>query len=195
MDPTMGSFNFRVGSLGSIRLSDSMKSGPSAGRIAVAATPEASVGSSSEVNSPVSIKPTRRGTIKELDEIMENLDLEESSGYQDMSSDGNSSNYSKEDFMICYGNISNESEDTSKSGLELYDDEQTIFSLGSNRDIHSQHQVYAIIDDTSQEFDDNNNPIINPANVLCSREPRRGSPAYRQSGSSKEVMALAAGRR
>jgi hypothetical protein len=25
--------------------------------------------------------------------------------------------------------------------------------------------VYAIIDDTSEEFDDNNNPIINPTNV------------------------------
>jgi hypothetical protein len=37
--------------------------------------------------------------------------------------------------------------------------------LGSSRDIHSQHQVYAIIDDTSEEFNGNNNPIINPANV------------------------------
>jgi hypothetical protein len=99
---------------------------------------------------------------------MENLDLVESLGYQDMSSDKNSTNsrsYSKEDFMIYYGNISNDSEDTWKSGLELYDDEKTIFSLGSNRDTHWQHQVYAIIDDTSDEFDSNNNPIINPANV------------------------------
>jgi hypothetical protein len=95
---------------------------------------------------------------------MENLDLEESSDYQDMSSDGNSKNYSKEDFMICYGNISNDSKNKWKSGLELYDDEQSIFSSGSNRDIHSQ-QVYAIIDDTSEEFNGNNNPIINSANV------------------------------
>jgi hypothetical protein len=96
---------------------------------------------------------------------MENLDLEELSGYQDMSSDGNSNSYSKEDFMICYDNISNDSKDTWKSGLELYHDEQTIFSSGSNRDVHSQYQVYAIIDDTLEEFDGNNNPIINPANV------------------------------
>jgi hypothetical protein len=64
---------------------------------------------------------------------MENLDLEESSGYQDMSSDGNSTNsssYSKENFMIYYDNISNDSEDTWKSRLELYEDEQTIFSSG-----------------------------------------------------------------
>jgi hypothetical protein len=99
---------------------------------------------------------------------MENLDLDESSGYQDRSFDGNSTNsssYSKEDFMIYYGNISNDSEDTWKSVLELYDDGQTIFSPGSNRDIHSQHQVYAIIDDMSEEFEGNNNPIINPENV------------------------------
>jgi hypothetical protein len=85
-----------------------------------------------------------------------------------MSSDRNSihsSSYSKEDFMVCYGNISNDSEDTWKSGLELYDDEPTIFSSGSNRDVHSHYQIYAIIDDMSEEFDGNNNPIIKPANV------------------------------
>jgi hypothetical protein len=66
---------------------------------------------------------------------------------------------------VCYGNVSNNSEDTWKSGLELYDDEQTIFSSGSSGDVHSQYQVYAIIDDSSEEVDGNNNPIINPANV------------------------------
>jgi hypothetical protein len=50
--------------------------------------------------------------------------------------------------MVCYGNISNNSEDTWKSGLELKDDEHTIFSLGSNGDVHGQYQVYAIIDDS-----------------------------------------------
>jgi hypothetical protein len=67
--------------------------------------------------------------------------------------------------MICYDNISNHSKYTWKSGLELHDDERTIFSSGSNRDVHSQYQVYAIIDDTSEEFDGKNNPIINPTNV------------------------------
>jgi hypothetical protein len=38
------------------------------------------VGSSSEVNSPVSFKPTKniKSTVEELDEIMENHDLGES---------------------------------------------------------------------------------------------------------------------
>jgi hypothetical protein len=48
-----------------------------------------------------------------------------------MGSDENfkkSRNYSKEDFMAYYGNVSGNSEDTWRSGLELYNDEQTIFS-------------------------------------------------------------------
>jgi hypothetical protein len=182
MDLTIGSFNFHVGSLGSIPLLDPVKSGPSAGRIAIATTLEASVGSSSEVNSSVSIKPTRRSTIKELNKLMENLDLEESSDYQDMSSNRNSNIYYKEDFMICYDNISNDSENTWKSGLELYDDEQLIFSSGSTRDIHSQHQVYAIIDDTSKEFNDNNNPIIKPTNV------RRGANHIEEGDTAESIM-------
>jgi hypothetical protein len=76
-----------------------------------------------------------------------------------------SNSYSEEDFMVCYGNVSNNSEDTWKSRLEIYDNEKGIFCLGSNGDVHSQYQVYAIIDDTSEELDGNNNPIINPANV------------------------------
>jgi hypothetical protein len=54
MDLTIGSLNFSVSSLGSIRLSDSTKSDPSAGKTATMAISESSVGSSSEVNSPVS---------------------------------------------------------------------------------------------------------------------------------------------
>jgi hypothetical protein len=164
-DLTIGSFNFCVGSLGSVRLSDPVNSGPSAGKITTVATSETLVGSSSEVNSPVSIKLTKGSTFEELDEIMENQDLDESLGYSNMGSDKNldkSYNYSGEDFMVYYDNISNNSEDIWKSGLELHDDEQTIFSLGSSGDVHSQYQLYAIIDDTSEEFDANNNPIINP---------------------------------
>jgi hypothetical protein len=77
MDLTFRRLNFRVGSLGSIRLSDSMKSGPLAGKTAIAAMLESSVGSSSEENSQVSFTMTENieATIKELDEIMGNLDL------------------------------------------------------------------------------------------------------------------------
>jgi hypothetical protein len=101
MDLTIRIFNFRIGSLGSIHLSDPMNSGTSTRKTATATT---SLGSCSEVNSLVSIKPTRGNTVEELDEIMENLNLEESSGYSDMGSDknlGKSRNYSEEDFMAC----------------------------------------------------------------------------------------------
>jgi hypothetical protein len=49
MDLTIGSLNFHVGSLGSIRLSDLMKSDPSAEKTTTMAISESSVGSSSKV--------------------------------------------------------------------------------------------------------------------------------------------------
>jgi hypothetical protein len=54
MDLMIGSLNFHVGSLGSIRLSDPAKPGPSASESKTVAMSESSEGSSSEVNSPVS---------------------------------------------------------------------------------------------------------------------------------------------
>jgi hypothetical protein len=51
-----------------------------------------------------------------------------------------------------------------KTRLELYEDDQTIF-LSSNNIINHQYQVFAIIGDNSEEFDKNNNPVLNPANV------------------------------
>jgi hypothetical protein len=76
--------------------------------------------------------------VEELDKIIENLDLEESSNYSDMASDENldNNNYLGEDFMIYYGNVSDKSTDTWKTRLELYDDEQTIF-LGSSSGINN----------------------------------------------------------
>jgi hypothetical protein len=53
MDLTIGSLNFRVGSLGSIRLSDPTKLDPSASEPKIVAMSESSEGSSSEVNSPI----------------------------------------------------------------------------------------------------------------------------------------------
>jgi hypothetical protein len=76
MDLTIGSLNFRVGSLGSIRLLDPAKPGPSAREPKTVAMSESSEGSSSEVNSPVSLTKTEEGKITGGDETMENLDLE-----------------------------------------------------------------------------------------------------------------------
>jgi hypothetical protein len=110
---------------------------------------------------------TKESTIVELNEIMENLDLDESSGYSDMGSDENpdkSKSYSQEDYMVCYCNVSINSEGTWRSGLKLHNDEHTILSSVSSHCARNQHQVYVIINDTSEEFDAKNNPIINPQN-------------------------------
>jgi hypothetical protein len=71
IDLTIGSLNFRIGSLGLIRLSNPAKSGPSASEAKTVAMLESLVGSSSEANSPVSFATTEiaEGKIKEVDEI------------------------------------------------------------------------------------------------------------------------------
>jgi hypothetical protein len=101
MDLTIGSLNFCIGSLGSIRLSDPVKPDPSASEAKTIAMSESSVGSSSEANSPVSFATIEiaREKIIELDETMENLDL----GDQ------------LEDLMICHDNASDKSTDTWKT--------------------------------------------------------------------------------
>jgi hypothetical protein len=76
MDLTIGSLNFHVRSLGSIRLSDPAKPGPSASEPKTIAMTESSEGSSSEVNSPVSLAETEEGKSAGGDETMENFDLE-----------------------------------------------------------------------------------------------------------------------
>jgi hypothetical protein len=111
---------------------------------------ESSVGSSSEINSPVRFTPTENiGDATEgLDEVMDILDLGEPSG----------------DFMICRNSTSDKSTDTWKTGSELHEDDETIFSSFSSK-IYHQYQVFAIIGDNSEEFDDNNNPVLNLANI------------------------------
>jgi hypothetical protein len=80
MDLTIGSLNFCVGSLGSIRLLDSTESNPSAAKTATMAISESSIGSSNEINSSVSFQTmeSMKDKIEELDKIMGNLDLGES---------------------------------------------------------------------------------------------------------------------
>jgi hypothetical protein len=46
-------------------------------------------------------------------------------------------------------------------GLELYDDKPAIFSSEPNINISNHHQVYAILEETSEEIDADNNPTIN----------------------------------
>jgi hypothetical protein len=150
MDLMIESLNFCVGSLGSIRHSDLAKSDPSTSEAKTIAMSESSVGSSSEANSPVSFATIEiiGEKIVELDETMENLDL----GDQ------------LEDLMICHDDTSDKSTDTWKIGLEPHEDDETIF-LSFNSKSDNWYQVLAIVGDNSEEFDKNNNPVLNPANV------------------------------
>jgi hypothetical protein len=69
-----------------------------------------------------------------------------------------------EDLMICHDDNSDKSTDTWKTGLELHEDESLIFSSFDSK-FDNRYQVLAITEDTSEEFDENNNPVLNPANI------------------------------
>jgi hypothetical protein len=148
MDLTIGSLNFRVGSLGSIRLSDPTKPGPSANKLETVAMLESSEGSSSEVNSPVSLAEAEEGKIAGGDEIIENFDLEAQ----------------LEDLMICHDDTSDKSTDTWNTGLELSEDDNSIFS-SSNSKLDNRYQILTITGDNSEELDENNNPVLNQPNI------------------------------
>jgi hypothetical protein len=111
---------------------------------------ESSVGSSREANSPVNFAATEvtEGKIIEVDENMENFDL----GDQ------------LEDLMICHTDTSEKSTDTWETGLELHEDDDSIFS-SFNSKFDNRYQVLAIVGDNSEELDENNNPVLNPANI------------------------------
>jgi hypothetical protein len=149
MDFTIRSLNFRVGSLGSICLSDLVSTDPSASEIKTIALSESSV-SSSKANSPVSFVATEviEGEIAEVDENLENFDL----GDQ------------LKDLMICQDDTSDKSTDTWETGLELHEDDDSIFSSFSSK-FDNRYQVLAIVGDNSEELDENNNPVLNPANI------------------------------
>jgi hypothetical protein len=148
MDLTIGSLNFRVGSLVSVRLSDPIYYDPLAVKPASVARSESSVGSSSKVNSPVSFKSTENieSIVEELDEIMENLDLGKSSGYSDKVSNESFDNHLVKNFATRSDGVSSSTEDT----LRL-----------EEKCTNNIHQMCVIISEVAEDDDDENNPVIN----------------------------------
>jgi hypothetical protein len=124
------------------------KQEPSASEPEATATMECSDGSSSEVNSSVS-----------SEEVRERKMVEGNNGKNSLNAE-----IQLDDLMIRLDDISDNSEETWKTGLELSEDGDSIFS-SSNSNIGRKHQVFAIVGDNSEEIDENNNPVINPANV------------------------------
>jgi hypothetical protein len=99
MELTIGSLSFYIGPSGSTRLSDPVKSGPSASKIKTIAMSGSSVGSSGEVNLPISfaaIENTQK-KIKEFNGTREEPDIE---GTVDISYD------SQRDFAIGSSGVS-----------------------------------------------------------------------------------------
>jgi hypothetical protein len=79
MELTFGSLSFYIGPSGSTRLSDPTKSGPSARKTERITTSGSSVGSSSEVSSPVSVTATESmvETLEEFDKTRGKPDIAE----------------------------------------------------------------------------------------------------------------------
>jgi hypothetical protein len=69
-----------------------------------------------------------------------------------------------ENLMICHGDASDKSTDTCETGLELHEDDDLIFS-SFNSKFDNRYQVLAIVGDNLEELDENNNPVLNPANI------------------------------
>jgi hypothetical protein len=148
MDLTIGSLNFHIRSLGSIRLLDPMKPDPLANEPKTVVMSKSPEGFSSEVNSPVSLAEAEEIKITEGDETMENIDLEAQF----------------KDLMIRHDDILDQSANTWKTGLELSEDNNSILSSHNDK-LDNRCQILAIIEDNSEELDDNNNPVLNPANI------------------------------
>jgi hypothetical protein len=120
----------------------------SLGSTEIVAMSESSESSSSEVNSPVSLAEAKEGKIAGGDEIIENFDLR----------------VQLEDLTIHHDDNSDQSVDSWKTELELSEDDNSIFS-SHNSKFDNRCQILAIAEDNSEELDDNNNPVLNPANI------------------------------
>jgi hypothetical protein len=66
--------------------------------------------------------------------------------------------------MIQSDDTSDQSTDTWKIGLEFSEDGNSIFS-SYNGKLDNRCQILAITEDNSEELDENNNPVLNPANI------------------------------
>jgi hypothetical protein len=70
-----------------------------------------------------------------------------------------------EDLTIYHDDNSDQSIDSWKTGLELSEDDNSIFS-SHNSKFDNRCQILAIAEDNSEELDNNNNnPVLNPTNI------------------------------
>jgi hypothetical protein len=69
-----------------------------------------------------------------------------------------------EDLMICHDDTSDKSTDTWKTGIELHENDNSIFSKFNSK-LDNRYQVLTIIGDNYEELDENNNPVLNQGNI------------------------------
>jgi hypothetical protein len=117
MELTIRSLSIFIGPSSLTRLSNLAKPDPSASEPETVSMMEYSEGSSSEVNSPVSLGEVQKRKITEGNETVKSFNL----GVQ------------LEDLVICHDNISEKSTDTWKTRLELSEDDDSIFSSFNNK--------------------------------------------------------------
>jgi hypothetical protein len=170
MDLTIRSFNFCIGSLGTLRLSDPILLGPLANKPTTAvATSSTSVNSSSEANLSVSIKSVEsRGNIVDLlDGIKENFNFIERVRSQtlDQKKATTAATIILKRTSPPVTAVSPIALKRSGSSSELHEDEMIIWYSEPAKIIRSHYQMCAIINETSEEFDKENNPVVNPANL------------------------------
>jgi hypothetical protein len=111
---------------------------------------------------PVSFE---KAPIAEGDKIWENFDSEERACQTHNKAKENlDARVQLDDLIICFDDISDKSTDTWKTGIEISEDDDSTFS-SFNSNIGKQCQVLAIVGENSEEFDENNNPVLNLANI------------------------------
>jgi hypothetical protein len=85
------------------------------------------------------------------------------------------------DLMICHDDTSDKSTNTWKTWLELHEDESSIFSSFDCK-FNNRYQVLAIIEDNSEELNENNNLVHNLANINRGGKPPGRRRNYRLPG-------------
>jgi hypothetical protein len=152
MELTFGSLSFYIGPSGSTRLSDPTKSGPSASKTERITASGSSVGSSSEVNSPVSLTATEDmvETLEEFDETRGKPDVEESvakthDSSRDFSIENNGASRSVHQLCVIITEAAEEDNHEGNKEVDLQVDKQRNNSKKEKEKIHVSTGEWRII--------------------------------------------------
>jgi hypothetical protein len=109
---------------------------------------------------------------------MENLNLEESSGSTDIVTSKKLKNILKKDLVTTCGDVSKNLEDAWRSGLKWYREEEAKYVSEASHCTQNKYHMCVIINNASEETDNENNPATNPkpgVNRRADRETRQAA--------------------